>query len=175
MSVGIRPLDSSETKRINAGGSRHTWVSEKFNQSSHSHLLEWVSEILFLIHHPTMPLFCSSKSKASREFPYSWYWSGKPLRAGYKRGEFIREVHTDIYILESRRLGASCYPSQRHNYRDCNRRYRCPNDASDPPRRLLFPSGDRNPRASCCPCPPRDSGYQQERYQEYQCYCTANC
>ncbi|KAL2851971.1 hypothetical protein BJY01DRAFT_103968 [Aspergillus pseudoustus] len=99
----------------------------------------------------TMPLFCSPKARTIKDFPYSWYWEGKPLRTGYKRGEFICQVRTDICPQPRGRVGAArCYPEQAHNFSSRpTYRCRCVCERLEPRQQFQF-SICRHPQASHC-------------------------
>lgn len=110
----------------------------------------------------TMPLlFWSAKRQTSRNIPYSWYWSGKPLREGYKRGEYIREVRTDVCGP----VPPSYYSDHRYSYRE--RKHHCQHiyNSCEPPRYKCPPTS--------CYHPPADLGWcQQESYYESLCCCS---
>ncbi|KAL5003513.1 hypothetical protein BDV10DRAFT_46743 [Aspergillus recurvatus] len=113
-----------------------------------------------------MPFFCSSKATVSKDVPYSWYWNGKPLRSGYKRGEYIREVRTDVREPEP----CDYYSEQRYRCHEPSHRCRHVYDHSGVRR---FSSRSDRYRQACCYYPPKDSRWcQQERYYEPRCYCS---
>ncbi|KAL4741505.1 hypothetical protein BDV11DRAFT_182764 [Aspergillus similis] len=112
-----------------------------------------------------MSFFCPQKTTISKDVPYSWYWNGKSLRSGYKRGEYIREVRTNF--TEPKPCGY--YSDQHYTYHERSHRYRHVYDHNGSPRR--FSRSDRYCQESCYH-QPRDSRWcQQKRYREPQCYC----
>ncbi|KAL4760143.1 uncharacterized protein BDW70DRAFT_71164 [Aspergillus foveolatus] len=116
-----------------------------------------------------MSFFCSRKTTVSKDVPYSWYWNGKSLRSGYKRGEYIREVRTNFCEAEP----CGYYSDQHYTYHEHSHRYRHVYNYNASPRRFSSRS-DRYSQASCYH-PPRDSRWcQQKRYCEPQCYCPSS-
>lgn len=106
----------------------------------------------------TMPfLFCSAKVQADRNIPYSWYWSGKPIREGYKRGEYIREVRTDVCGPAP----PSYYSDHRYSYRE--RKHHCQHvyNSCEPPKYQCSPTRCYHPPVGLGWC--QQGGYYESR------------